>query len=292
MSAITHLPLGAYTIYGASLGGLYTSLHIPELDSLFDVGIPIRRAALASRLFLSHAHLDHLGSLPALLGMRGMFGGGDRPLDLYCPRGVEGHLEGALQLLSELHSWPLKVNLHPMEAGEERQLKRQLWVKALPTYHPVPSLGYLLFERVAKLHPDYHGRSGEELKELKRAGIEIHQRVDRPKVAYLTDTLPEALRASPEALDAEILILECTFVGEKKGVKIARAGCHIHLDELMEWAPQMRNKSVVLMHFSQVHQPDALRALFTERLGPILGDRLHLLLPQGDDEKRGDGWWI
>lgn len=288
MSCLTQLSVEGYTIHGASLGGLYTALYIPELDSLFDVGLPIRRGALASRLFLSHAHLDHLGSLPALLGMRGMFGGERAPLDLYCPQGTEEGLNEVIRLLSELHSWPLNVNLHPMTAGEELQLTRQLWVKALPTYHPVASLGYLIFERVAKLHPDFHGRAGEELRDLKRAGVEIHQMIDRPKVAYLTDTLPEALRSSPEALEAEVLILECTFVDDKKGVKIARAGCHIHLDELVEWAPLMQNRSVVLMHFSQVHRPTELRELLTQRLGPILDERLHLLLPEGGQSS----WWI
>ena len=288
MSILTRISLGPYTLTGASLGGLYTAFHIPEVDSLFDVGIALRSGAMASRLFLSHAHLDHLGSLPSLLGMRGMLGGSHRPLELYCPRGVEVEIEHIIRHLSTLHSWPLELDIKPLMAGEERQLKKSLWVRALPTFHPVPSLGYLLFERVAKLRPEYYGTPGSELRALKNEGIIIHQDINRPKIAYLTDTLPEAIKHSPEVLEADLLIIECTFVGDKKGVEVARAGCHIHLDELEIWAPQMKNRAVVLMHFSQIHRPSELRSVLRERLQPILGERLHLFLPTGDS----DQWWI
>ena len=155
MSMLTKMSLGTYTLTGASLGGLYTAFHIPEIDSLFDAGLAIRSGALASRLFLSHAHLDHLGALPSLLGMRGMLGGAHRPLKLYCPQGVEDELQQVLTHLSALHSWKLELDIYPLKAGEERQLTKTLWVRALPTFHPVPSLGYLLFERIAKLSPEY-----------------------------------------------------------------------------------------------------------------------------------------
>ena len=86
MSLVTHLSLPSYTLIGASLGGLYTSIYIPQIDSVFDVGLPMRAASMASRLFLSHAHLDHIGGLPAFLGMRGMMGKGRQPIDLFCPK--------------------------------------------------------------------------------------------------------------------------------------------------------------------------------------------------------------
>lgn len=285
---LSRIKMGDYTVCGASLGGLYTGLHIPEMDSLFDVGIALRTGAGASRLFLSHAHLDHLGALPALLGIRGMIGAGDRPLDVYCPRGVEGALVSALNELSQLHRWPLRINPIPLEAGDERCLHRDLWVKALVTYHPVPSLGYLLFNRVAKLKPEYSSLSGPEIAQLKRDKVEITHWLDRPKVAYLTDTLPEALKRSPEALEAELLIIECTFLGEQKGIDVARAGCHIHIDELVQWAPLIKSQSVLLMHFSQLHKPSEIREICQQKLGPILGDRLHLFLPPREEEQ----WWI
>ena len=289
---LTEINTGDYTIRGASLGGLYTALHVPQLDSLFDAGLAIRRGATASRLFLSHAHLDHIGALPSLLGMRGMIAGGDYPpLDLYCPHGIEGDLRSALDSLSALHHWPLKVNMISMRPGEQIHLKGQLWVKALKTFHPVPSLGFLLFERIKKLRPEYRALSGREIKSLKDQGVEIQKVVERPKLAYLTDTLPEALKHSPQALEADVLIIECTFLSDKKGVEIARAGCHIHIEELIAWAPLIKSKSVILMHFSQVHGPQEVSRICRERLKPLLGDRLSLLLPSMD-QTGGPKWWL
>ena len=290
---LTEIRTEDYTVRGASLAGLYTALHIPQLDSLFDVGLAIRRGATASRLFLSHAHLDHIGALPSLLGMRGMVAGSEfPPLDLFCPRGIEGELQSALTSLSALHHWPLKVRVLPMEPGDVLALKGQLFVRALKTFHPVPSLGYLIFERVKKLKAEYRALAGREIKVLKDQGVEIQSVIERPKVAYLTDTLPEALKHSPMALEADVLIIECTFLNDKKGVSIARAGCHIHLDELMEWAPLMKNKSVILMHFSQVHSPREISEICDQRLRPLLGDRLSLMLPPQEGKDGDQGWWL
>jgi len=294
MSALSRLSLGRYSVQGASLGGLYTSLYISELDALLDVGLAFRAGATARRLFLSHAHLDHLGALPALLGMRGMMGGGGKPLEIYCPEGVEGELVKSLEHLSTLHHWPLEVSCIPMRPGDEHQLRNDLWVRALPTFHPVPSLGYLFFERVKKLKPELRGLAGAEIKERKRLaergeGPSVFHLEDRPRVAYLTDTLIEALKQSPEALQAELLILECTFLSEVKPVSVARAGCHIHLDELSEWVSQLDNERVLLMHFSQIHKPSEVRARCEERLGGQLGARLQLLLPPAE---LGDRWWM
>ena len=58
----------------------------------------------------------------------------------------------------------------------------------------------------------------------------------RPELAYATDTLVSVLDHAPELLDARVLIMECTFLDDRKPVAHARAGCHVHLDEVIERA--------------------------------------------------------
>ena len=63
---------GPYTIRGVSVGGVYNSLHVPELGVLLDVGIAPRSFAGVSHIFLTHGHADHVASLGALLGIRAL----------------------------------------------------------------------------------------------------------------------------------------------------------------------------------------------------------------------------
>ena len=92
---ITELDLGPHTLRGQSLGGMYTALHVPQFDALLDVGVALRTGASSKHLFLSHAHVDHLGALPSLLGMRGLMGVAE-PLTVYAPAPVAEGLNAAL----------------------------------------------------------------------------------------------------------------------------------------------------------------------------------------------------
>ncbi len=283
--ALSRVQLGAFQVTGASLGGLYTSLYLPELSALLDVGIPLRVAVGARRLFLSHAHIDHVGGLSSFLAMRSMMTPHE-PIELYAPAAICEALQEHLDALARLHGWPLHFSPRPLQIGEERQLDQRRWVRAVKTFHPVPSLGYLFFERRQKLLEEYRGLPGPELAELRRAGAPIFEHREVPLLAYLTDTLPEALRRCPDVRRARALIVECTFLDDRKPVKVARAGCHIHIDELIELAPLLENEKILLMHFSQLHTPSQVRQIAEERLRPLFGDRLELLLPEGDR------WWL
>ena len=88
-----------------------------------------------------------------------------------------------------------------------------------------------------------------------------------------------------------MLLLECTFLDDKKGIEIARKGCHIHLEELMEWASLFKNQHIVLMHFSQIHSLSEIQQLCKNKLGSLLHDRLHLLLPPSQSSSK-PGWWL
>ena len=62
------------TIRGRSLGGIYTSVFVPEFGLMFDAGVALRENVGARGICLSHGHADHVGALPAFLGMRVFLG--------------------------------------------------------------------------------------------------------------------------------------------------------------------------------------------------------------------------
>jgi ribonuclease Z len=100
----------------------------------------------------------------------------------------------------------------------------------------------------------------------------VHE--DRLELAYATDTLVSALDRTPDLLRARVLIVECTFLDQRKSLEAARAGCHIHLDELIERADRFENEHVVIMHCSQLYRPDEVAAILDARAPARLRSKL------------------
>ena len=281
---VTEINAGALTVRGRSLGGMYTGLHIPELSALLDVGTALRTGAAANHLFLSHAHVDHVGALPSLLGLRGLMGV-TAPLKIYFPAVIEAELLSALNSFSAMHHWPFDVVLNPMKPGDELVLKKTLSVRAFKTLHPVPSLGYLFFRRVQKLKDEFKALPGPEIARRRKAGDPLFYAHETLELAYATDTLPEVLDRNPWLFEVQTLIMECTFLDERKSVANARAGCHIHLDQLLDYLPKFSNKNIVLMHFSQLYTPREVERILQTRCSTSFMARCQALVPQENQ------WW-
>ena len=270
---ITQIEAGPYTLRGVSVGGVYTSLHVPELDVLLDVGIPMRSAAGVGTLLLSHAHADHIGALGGLLGIRALHGI-KAPLRVLMPAEIVDLVREALRALSGLQRWPLEIDAVGIEPGDVVPLRRDLEVRAFRTFHPVPSLGYQLQRRVQRLKPEHAGLAGPEIAARRASGEPMTEEVVRLELAYATDTLVQVLDHEPSIAESRVLALECTFLDERKPLEHARAGCHIHLDELVERAGRLANPHLVLMHFSQLYRPDEIRPILDRRLPPDLRARV------------------
>jgi len=203
---LTTVTAGPYTIRGVSVGGVYTSLAVPELGIVLDVGVPARSFGGLDTILLSHGHADHVGALPALLGIRALHGK-TRPPRVVMPAEIVDDLTAALAALSKLQRWPLEIEAIGMNPGEEIELKGDLRLRAVRTFHPVPSLAYLVVRRVAKLRPEFRALPGPEIAARRRAGEAMLDHDDRLELAYATDTLVSALDRAPELYTARVLIV-------------------------------------------------------------------------------------
>lgn len=279
---LTTVKAGPYTIRGISVGGVYTSLSVPELGAVLDAGVPPRSFISARQLFLSHGHLDHAGGLAGLLGIRALMSC-HRVLQVFMPAQIVDSVHAMLRASAGLQRYELEIDAVPMHPGQEIQLRPDLWVRAFRTFHPVPSLGYQFFRRVQKLRPEFAGLPGPEIGRRRKAGEDLFDEVDRLELAYATDTLIRVLDAEPSLLDSKVLILECTFLDERKSLAASRAGCHIHLDELLERADDFRNQHLVLMHFSQIYKPREVVHILRERCPPALFQRIVPFAPERGD---------
>ena len=276
---LTTVTAGPYTIRGVSVGGVYTSLSVPELGLVLDAGIPARSFGGIDTILLSHGHADHVGALPALLGIRALHGK-TRPPRVVMPAEIVADLTAALAALSKLQRFPLEIEAIGMNPGDEIELRGDLRVRAVRTFHPVPSLAYVIVRRVAKLRSEFHGLSGPEIAARRRAGEAMLDHEDRLELAYATDTLVSALDRAPDLYAARVLIVECTFLDSRKSLEAARAGCHIHLDEVIERADKFANEHVVVMHCSQLYRPDEVDAILDAKVPTSLRRRMIAFVPQ------------
>lgn len=278
---MTEITAAGTPVRGVSLGGVYTSIHVPELHALFDVGMALRSTGASRYLFLSHGHVDHVGALPALLGLRELTGV-RKPLTVFMPEAIEEIVKDTLEVISRMHRWPLEVKTVPMAPGDELKLHADLRVRAFRTWHTVPSLGYLFFRRVNKLKPEFSHLPGAEIGRLRREGAPIFNVVERPALAFATDTLPRVLETTPELLEVPTLIMECTFLDDRKPLSAAHAGCHVHLDDLIPIADEFKNEALVLMHFSQLYSPREVPRILKTRCPPALFERIVPFVPDAE----------
>lgn len=275
---LTTVTAGPYTIRGVSVGGVYTSLAVPELGLVFDAGISPRSAGGIDTILLSHGHADHVGALPALLGIRALHGK-MKPPRVVMPAEIVEDLQVALAALSKLQRFALDIEPIGMSPGDEVALRGDLFVRAVRTFHPVPSLAYVIVRRVSKLRAEFRGLAGPEIAARRLAGESMTEHEDRLELAYSTDTLVSVLDHAPELMRTRVLILECTFLDSRKTLEAARAGCHIHLDEIIERAERFENEHIVLMHVSQLYRPDEVAGILDARVPPALRKRIIPFVP-------------
>jgi ribonuclease Z len=226
--------------------------------------------------FVSHTHIDHLAALPAYVARRRMMKM-DPPV-IYLPENAIDPIQKILRQVSRLDRGRLPCTLVPTRPGDEVELSRELVVTVSATRHTVPSLGFVVWERRRKLKPEYHNLPGEKIRDLRLSGVDVTRELRVPRLAYLGDSSPEGLDDCPAMYDAEVLIMEVTFVAPShRKEKIHKFG-HIHLDDLLERRDRFRNEVIIGSHFSTRYHDRQIRRHVEKALPDMMGGRLHLWL--------------
>jgi ribonuclease Z len=264
------------TIEGYSRAAVQTYWRVLELKLGFDLGALPWSFTSTPNWFVSHSHLDHIAALGTLVARRRMMK--MEPPKVYMPaESIEG-AQLLLRALQRLDRGRMPVELVGLKPGDEVALSRELVVRAFPTRHTLPSLGYLVWERRKKLKPEYQGLAGEQIRDLRLSGVEVSSEIRLPKVAYLGDTAPQGLDAFPEIYQAQFLILELTFVAPNERPALIHKFGHTHLDDLLERAERFDNEVVIASHFSTRLHPEQIQRIIERRLPERLRGRLKIWL--------------
>jgi ribonuclease Z len=262
------------TIEGYSRAAVQSYWRIQELKIGFDLGGSPWSFTGTQTIFVTHSHLDHLAAIPVYVSRRRMMK--MEPPRIYLPAESVENVQRMLHIWQRLDRGRMVVELVGVHPGDEFELSREHIVTAFATKHTVPSIGYVVWDRRKKLKPEYQGRTGDEIRELRLAGAEVTQEVRVPLLCYVGDSAPAGLDAYPPLYEATVLITEMTFFRpEHRKEKIHKFG-HTHLDDILERADRFHNELIILSHFSTRYHERQIQAAVERRFPPSLAQRVHL----------------
>jgi ribonuclease Z len=220
--------------------------------------------------------MDHLLALPAYVCRRRMMK--MEPPTIYLPASAVSTVQQLLGAFTRLDRGRLPCELIGVQPGDELQLSRELVATVTRTYHTIPSVGYIIWERRLKLKEEYLSLTGPEIRDLKFSGVEITNEHRFPRVAYLGDSTPQGLDDNPAMYEADILITELSFVAKRhRGDKIHKFG-HIHLDDFLARRDRFKNGLIVASHFSTRYHDREIEQTVKRRIPDMLDGRLVLWL--------------
>jgi len=270
---------GRLRLIGGSRAGEGTLLMLPQLRLALDAGRPHRKLPGLSTLFISHGHADHLDALAFWASQRALNRMGHGRL--LAPKEIAADLRLLLQTHARMEGErDYDIGIHPLEAGSIYQLRSGLRMEFFRTPHRIPTLGCRIILTRKHLRPEFQGLPDGEIRAMNTEGREITASIDIPILAYAADTGAEIFE-HPEFLEAEILLLECSFWGEDDRDR-ARRFAHLHIDDILEHLPALSFRHLVLLHASRRTRLGEINSLIDTRFRPRTEAAVHHMVVEWD----------
>jgi ribonuclease Z len=231
-------------------------------------------------VLVSHGHADHLGGLAYWASQRQLQSMGTARL--LAPDPIASGVEDLLATHARLEGGDAyEIDVVGVEAGKRYPLRRDIDLVFFPTDHWVPTLGSRLLWRRQHLLPELADLPGEEIARRRREGEVVTEEIEANLLAYCADCGPGVLESQPEALSAEVLLIECSFYRSADRDRATRFG-HMHLEDLLSAIDRISCRHLVLLHASRRHRLREVEKILDERLRPALDCGLHHLMVDWD----------
>ncbi|MGZ3796092.1 MAG: MBL fold metallo-hydrolase [Pseudobdellovibrionaceae bacterium] len=239
---------GGLHLRGVSLSGIRTAISLPELSLTFDVAQGYPFLLNLKQFFLSHGHLDHAAGVPYIISQKAM--NHQEAPQFYMPKSLVEPLDHIMKIWQQIEGHEYKYKFNPVEADLEIPVKGNYFIKVFPTRHRIDSFGYTLFQAHKKLLPKYQGLSQQELVQLKKEGHHLNEFINTPLVSFTGDTQIEFLHSRPWIRQSKILLLEATYLDDRKSIEHARTWGHTHLHEILPHLNEIKSEKIVIIHTS------------------------------------------
>ncbi len=260
------------TIEGYSRAAVQSYWRVPELKIGFDLGAQPWDFMGTPNWLITHSHLDHIAALPIYVARRRMMK--MEPPKIYLPEEALEDVRRLLLVFQRLDRGRMICELIGVKAGSEIELSREHVVTVFPTVHTIPSVGFLVWDRRNKLKQEYFGLPGDQIRDLRKAGVEVTHEIRTPILAYTGDTSPAGLDGCPDAYRAKILITEMSFVRPNhRREKIHKFG-HMHLDDFLERADRFENELIICGHFSTRYNTQEVKRVYDTKIPASLKQKM------------------
>lgn len=232
-------------IAGFTLGGEETVILAPEYNLSFDVGRAPREIIAIDNVCLSHGHMDHAAGVAYYFSQRTFVG--LPPGRVIVHRSLAQSIQKLMDVWSDIEGHPSPGTVWGIEHLQEVELRRGLFVRAFTANHCASSLGFTLLEKRHKLKNQFVGLTGPELVALKKSGTPIDENFEVCLLTYTGDTAIGRFLELDFVRNSRAVLLECTFF-ERDHADRARAGRHIHVDDLPKILEALPHPEIMLMH--------------------------------------------
>jgi ribonuclease Z len=273
------------TLSGTSRSGVRSCFHCPELSSYFDAGL--QGLSAADMIFLTHGHADHSHGVPM---MNLEF---ESKAKLFVPSEIVNDVTDTISSFYKMNGNPgttvdskyeiigvkpntiLDIKLN--DVVKETQVGSKVKTRTIPgkdylietfkCYHPVPAIGYGIYEKRKKLKPEYENLPGKEIGQLRKEGIDINYIKNEPIIAYLGDTTEKVFQDinNINLFKFPYIITECTYIYSTH-LEEAKRGGHTNWCNLIPIIKAYSDTTFILIHFSPRYTITDLYKFFQKEL--------------------------
>jgi len=272
---LAYLKINELEIMGYSVAGEETVVAMPQLDVCFDVGKAPDQIIPINHVLLTHGHMDHAAGVAYYLSHRNFCGLSAGTI--LAPENLLEPMKDIIDAWGRLDGNKLPANLIGVKAGDEYQIKPNLFTRVFPTKHSRGSVGFTVIERRKRIKSEYAKLTGPQIVELKKQGAVIDYPLEIPIVTYLGDTQYVDFSQLKYIVESKILIIECTFYCEEHTVR-AEAGRHMHISEFAGLIDRLQNEHIIITHTTQRTSMQEVHRMLKEALSPEKYDKVTLLM--------------